>query len=1038
MKKSFTLLYFTLFLSMLGLAQSPPWQALGPIKFPTNIVWQINGMGRTTQLKFHPTNPAKLYATSASGGFWMSNDTGRNWYVSGTDSLPKTNLASVCIDYTNDQIIYLGTGDPNYYSTDYGIYKSVNGGATWTPIISGIGTRMALEILMSPFDHNTLIAATNDGIWKTTDGGASWSMKQSGRFLDMKMKAVSNTSTIFASSATQFMKSTDMGETWSIINAGITLLPDLGDGGGSRIAVTKADTNRVYLLLLNNGGTVFRSDNSGDSFRLVHNQPDTSIVGYDFRSPGQGNYNMSFAVSNVDADEVYVNTHAIQRSQDGGSQFYRLTTWPTIVHTDMHQTVFSPYFPDRLYNMNDGGIWMSLDHGVSWQPLNDGYSTTEIYHAGQSPTKDFIIAGTQDNGGIYYNKNHWYTYQGGDVTTAWALDYSDRQLAYQLENGFHRSPLLGGYDSTYLPTAVKGNDVKMLFDAEHPSISFASKTDIYRCLDNSATPPAWTAITSSHSKVMDMQYNPLDKNTIFYITVDSKVWRMNDAQGSSPAYYNISTVPASSTVAANILVLRSDTNVVFTTCGSKVFRSANGGTTWTNYSGSLPSINIIKMVQDELAYDQSIYVCTAKGVYYRNDTMSDWQKYSKGLPSIADIVDFMAFDDGSVNRSLRVAYFGRGTYVCPYKLIKDCFPPTALSATNSGNNVLVNWSGGINTTIAYRKESEVQWTTVEAGAASSYTLTGLNGCEKYEIRVRTNCALDRSLWSSSVFISTPGYPLPSIWTSEDIGPVALAGNVCYDAIHDAYAVTSAGTDVWDNADQFYYVHTPFSGDIEASCRVSRLGAHYGWAKAGLMIRETLNPDSKQSMVCLTPDNGVARQQRLATAGGSDNNNIGGIHAPVYLKIARIGDYMNTFYSFDGSSWIFINGDTNVMNTNAFIGLFSCSHEENYLNTAVIDKVRLSNHPTLSVADIKNTQSFDIKLYPNPATDHVEVELISAASATYSINIIDMLGHVLCSRQLSFSSGIDAQSLDISKLSAGLYQIQVANKNGSVQRSFVKQ
>ena len=112
-------------------AQDADWKSLGPIAFPDNVSGQINGIGRITQIKFHPTNSEVLYATSASGGLYRSNNLGENWTVLGTDSMPHTQLASVCIDHTNDQILYVGTGDPNYYSSGFGIWKSTNGGISW-------------------------------------------------------------------------------------------------------------------------------------------------------------------------------------------------------------------------------------------------------------------------------------------------------------------------------------------------------------------------------------------------------------------------------------------------------------------------------------------------------------------------------------------------------------------------------------------------------------------------------------------------------------------------------------------------------------------------------------------------------------------------------------------------------------------------------------------------------------------------------------------------------------------------------------------
>src|SRR4051812_26754382 len=175
-------------------AAAQNWKQTGPVNFPVNVSGQINGIGRVTQIKFHPSLPNKLYVTSASGGLFGSSDNGNSWTMMGTDKFPSTACASVCIDYTDDNIIYLGTGDPNYYGIDFGIYKTTNGGTTWIAANSNIGNRMALEMLMDPSDHNKVIAATDDGIWRTVNGGASWTnVKPGGAFRDMKRRPGTNT-----------------------------------------------------------------------------------------------------------------------------------------------------------------------------------------------------------------------------------------------------------------------------------------------------------------------------------------------------------------------------------------------------------------------------------------------------------------------------------------------------------------------------------------------------------------------------------------------------------------------------------------------------------------------------------------------------------------------------------------------------------------------------------------------------------------------------------------------------------------------------
>src|ERR1700740_265696 len=111
MKKIFTLFLYILilFISLQPVKAQVAgnWKDVGPVVFPINVSGQINGIGRATQLKFHPNNSQIMYATTATGGLYISSDGGNNWTVTGTDKLSRNNCASICIDYTNDQILYL-------------------------------------------------------------------------------------------------------------------------------------------------------------------------------------------------------------------------------------------------------------------------------------------------------------------------------------------------------------------------------------------------------------------------------------------------------------------------------------------------------------------------------------------------------------------------------------------------------------------------------------------------------------------------------------------------------------------------------------------------------------------------------------------------------------------------------------------------------------------------------------------------------------------------------------------------------------------
>ena len=211
MKKIITLWLSLALVLNINSQSSGDWTQHGPMDFPMHLNWQIGGVARISQMQFHPTDSNTLYAVNSMGGLFISHNKGTNWVSYGTDKLPQTRCASVCIDYTDDRIVYFGTGDPSYYSNGLGIWKTIDDGNTWARQ-SSIGDRMAVEILMSPTDHNVLLAATNDGIWKTTNGGTTWTAKKSGgQFTNMVFKPGSNGVTVYAATMNEFWKSTDNG-----------------------------------------------------------------------------------------------------------------------------------------------------------------------------------------------------------------------------------------------------------------------------------------------------------------------------------------------------------------------------------------------------------------------------------------------------------------------------------------------------------------------------------------------------------------------------------------------------------------------------------------------------------------------------------------------------------------------------------------------------------------------------------------------------------------------------------------------------------
>jgi hypothetical protein len=148
-------------------------------------------------------------------------------------------------------------------------------------------------------------------------------------------------------------------------------------------------------------------------------------------------------------------------------------------------------------------------------------------------------------------------------------------------------------------------------------------------------------------------------------------------------------------------------------------------------------------------------------------------------------------------------------------------------------------------------------------------------------------------------------------------------------------------DIWDVADEFHYVYQPLSGDGQIIARVASITNTDLWAKAGVMIRETLTAGSKHAMMVLTPGNGTAFQRRTTTSGTSTHTAGSAFAAPYWVKLKRTGNTLTGYESPNGTAWTQIGTDTVSMATNVYIGLCVTSHSDGALCTASIDSVSYS-------------------------------------------------------------------------------------------------
>jgi phosphatidylserine/phosphatidylglycerophosphate/cardiolipin synthase-like enzyme/regulation of enolase protein 1 (concanavalin A-like superfamily) len=184
-------------------------------------------------------------------------------------------------------------------------------------------------------------------------------------------------------------------------------------------------------------------------------------------------------------------------------------------------------------------------------------------------------------------------------------------------------------------------------------------------------------------------------------------------------------------------------------------------------------------------------------------------------------------------------------------------------------------------------------------------------------------------------------PLPAGWLNMDIGSVGKTGNTSYNGTTQTFTVNGAGADIWGTADAFQYTYTSLTGDGSIVARVDSVSTQNAWVKAGVMIRETLTPSSKQALMLVSYTKGLAFQRRIETAGISTNTSGGTFSAPRWVKIDRAGTTITAFQSADGTNWTPVGTDTISMATQVYIGLAVSSHTTSSLATATFSNVSIT-------------------------------------------------------------------------------------------------
>lgn len=273
------------------------------------------------------------------------------------------------------------------------------------------------------------------------------------------------------------------------------------------------------------------------------------------------------------------------------------------------------------------------------------------------------------------------------------------------------------------------------------------------------------------------------------------------------------------------------------------------------------------------------------------------------------------------------------------------------------NRLSIRWST-LPTAASYRVERSndgFRYDPIATVTTNAYDDNAILPLREYFYRVVALNGASTGLLGDSVFTASPAAPslaLPSPWLDRDIGSVGGAGASGYAA--GTFTVVSGGGDIWEGADEFRFTYQPLSGDGEIVARVASQEPTTGWAKAGVMVRETLAPGSRQAMMVVTPDNGAAFQYRTSGGGITTNVNTAGAFAPYWVRLVRQGNTLIGYRSATGAGWTEQGRATIAMGANAFVGLAVVPGDNADLGTVTFTNVTVSNRaPTIAVGAAVN-------------------------------------------------------------------------------------
>ena len=695
--------------------------------------------GRISDMENHPTDPMIIYAGSAGGGVWKSNDAGTTFYPIFDDHAQS--IGAIELDPNDpNNTIYVGTGEPwprNSVSVGDGLYKSTDGGNNWKKIGLENSERIA-NIIVNPKNSNEIFVAVLGALWsdsnergvyKSSDGGVTWEnilyLNESTGCADLAMDP-SNPNILYASmwefrrtgwsfnsggDNSALYKSTDGGKNWKKIHNGF---PE-GKLGRLAIGVAKSNPNTLYTVIeseKNEDKGLYKSVDGGENWKQMNN---------DFGITVRPFYFSRIVVDPKDENVIVKAGLYGSISKDGGETFENLGS----MHPDIHDMVFDINNSDIIYVGTDGGVYRTWNKGVTME-IVENLPLSQFYHISVDNEEPYnIYGGLQDNGSWYgpsfssggISAKDWKPVGQGDGFRV--LRHPTKNIIYSEMQGAEnvwRYDVDNNLVKTIQPLAVKGYE-EYRFNWNAPIETSKNNADrlyigsqyVHRSDDMGDT---WEIISpdlttndstkqnqedsgglsmdnsgaENHTTIFTITESPLNENIIWAGTDDGNIQvTKNGGKSWKNVIKNVSGVPKNTWV-YHIEASVHDENTAYVvfdghTSGDMkayAFKTTDLGKTWTNIIPNDDVTGFARNIQEDYVNKDLLFLGTELGLYITINGGNKWSKFTKNVPPVA--IHYIELQSNT--NDLVMGTHGRGVII-----IDDISPLREINETNLSNKL---------------------------------------------------------------------------------------------------------------------------------------------------------------------------------------------------------------------------------------------------------------------------------------------------------------------------------------------------------------